>query len=126
MSRSPPDRVRATLGSGAEWVRRWVAQGDGRLLLLVTVSIYALFTAFSLALGFDADGTANTLRRMTFFAAVYAMLVLALNLQWGYAGLFNIGVAGFMAVGVYTMAILTRGAAETPGGLGLPLPPRTR
>jgi branched-chain amino acid transport system permease protein len=46
---------------------------------------------------------------------VYARVVLALNLQWGYAGLFNIGIAGFMMIAVYAMAILTT-------QIGLPYP----
>jgi len=53
---------------------------------------------------------------------IYALLALGLNAQWGFAGLFNAGIAGFAAVGAYTYAILT--TAESPlhyGGLGLPL-----
>jgi branched-chain amino acid transport system permease protein len=56
------------------------------------------------------------------FAAIFAVIVLGLNLQWGYTGLFNVGVAGFVAVGAYTSAILT--APEYPeslGGFGLPV-----
>jgi ABC-type branched-subunit amino acid transport system permease subunit len=102
--------------------RSWVAESDARLLLVVSLGLYALFTVFSALLGLDLNGTVSTLERITFFSAVYAMLVLALNLQWGYAGLFNIGVAGFMAIGVYTMAVLSRGVTESPPGLGLPLP----
>ncbi|MFQ5838528.1 MAG: branched-chain amino acid ABC transporter permease [Thermoplasmata archaeon] len=41
------------------------------------------------------------------FAGVFMVLSLGLNLQWGYTGLFNIGVAAFWAVGAYTSAILT-------------------
>ncbi len=41
------------------------------------------------------------------FAGVFMILSLGLNLQWGYTGLFNIGVAAFWAVGAYTSAILT-------------------
>jgi neutral amino acid transport system permease protein len=33
--------------------------------------------------------------------AIYAMLGLGLNLQWGFTGLINFGVAGFVAVGAY-------------------------
>jgi len=109
-------------GDLLERARSWVAGSDALLLLVVSLGLYALFTAFSVLLGLDLNGTVGTLERITFFSAVYAMLVLALNLQWGYAGLFNIGVAGFMAVGVYTMALLSRSAAESPPGLGLPLP----
>ena len=38
---------------------------------------------------------------------VYALLTLGLNVQWGYTGMLNIGVAAFFAVGAYASAILT-------------------
>ena len=38
---------------------------------------------------------------------IYAILCLALNIQWGMGGLFNAGIAGFFAVGAYTSAIVT-------------------
>ena len=41
------------------------------------------------------------------FASIYALLSLGLNLQWGFTGLFNVGIAGFYAIGAYTSAILT-------------------
>jgi branched-chain amino acid transport system permease protein len=47
---------------------------------------------------------------------IYAVLCLALNLQWGFAGLFNAGIAGFFAVGAYVTGILT--APESPNHLG--------
>lgn len=53
----------------------------------------------------------------------YAVACLGLNLQWGYTGLFNVGVAGFFAVGAYTTAILA--GPDYPGqfgGFGLPFP----
>jgi branched-chain amino acid transport system permease protein len=103
-------------------VRDWTAVSDARLLLVFAIIIYGLFTAVSVVLGLDLNGTIDTLRRITFLSALYAMLVLALNLQWGYTGLFNIGVAGFMAVGVYTMGMLSGAPSGTPPGLGLPLP----
>jgi branched-chain amino acid transport system permease protein len=57
------------------------------------------------------------------FAGIFAVMVLGLNLQWGYTGLFNVGVAGFVAVGAYTSALLT-GPPEPGrwGGFGLPVP----
>jgi branched-chain amino acid transport system permease protein len=56
------------------------------------------------------------------FASTYAIIVLGLNLQWGYTGLFNVGVAGFVAVGAYTSAILTTpDAADRIGGFGWPV-----
>ncbi len=41
------------------------------------------------------------------FSCIYALLALGLNLQWGYGGMFNAGIAGFWAIGAYTAAILT-------------------
>ena len=56
------------------------------------------------------------------FASTYAIIVLGLNLQWGYTGLFNVGVAGFVAVGAYTSAILTTPeTADRIGGFGWPV-----
>jgi branched-chain amino acid transport system permease protein len=55
-------------------------------------------------------------------SGIYAILCLGLNLQWGFAGLFNAGIAAFFAIGAYTAAILT--TAESPnylGGFGIPV-----
>ena len=47
---------------------------------------------------------------------IFALLSLGLNLQWGYSGLFNAGVASFFAVGAYVTAILiTPPAPAVPG-----------
>ncbi len=56
------------------------------------------------------------------FATTFAIIVVGLNLQWGYTGLFNVGVAGFVAVGAYTSAILTTPeVAGRVGGFSLPV-----
>ena len=93
------------------------------LLLLVYV-IYALVNGF-FAIVNDAsavNAVVNSLASITFLMAVYAMMALALNLHWGYTGLFNIGIAGFMAVGVYAASILAAAPGGSPPGLGLPIP----
>jgi branched-chain amino acid transport system permease protein len=41
------------------------------------------------------------------FVALAALLALALNIQWGQAGMVNFGVGGFYGVGAYTAAILS-------------------
>ena len=46
---------------------------------------------------------------------VYALLAQSLNLIWGGAGMVNLGLAGFFAVGAYASALVTKGA-------GLPIP----
>jgi branched-chain amino acid transport system permease protein len=56
------------------------------------------------------------------FAGIYALLSLGLNLQWGFTGLFNIGIAGFYAIGAYTSALLTTPAPPNQvGGFGVPI-----
>ena len=40
-------------------------------------------------------------------ALTYAIICLGLNVQWGQTGLFNVGVAGFVAIGAYVSALLT-------------------
>jgi neutral amino acid transport system permease protein len=63
--------------------------------------------------------------------AIYAMLGLGLNLQWGFTGLINFGVAGFVAVGAYgtvvsslngfplPIAMMVGGLLAASFGLGL-------
>jgi branched-chain amino acid transport system permease protein len=56
------------------------------------------------------------------FATVFAIITLGLNLQWGFTGLFNVGVAGFVAIGAYTSALLTTPKApDRLAGFGWPV-----
>ena len=55
-------------------------------------------------------------------ALTYAIICLGLNVQWGQTGLFNVGVAGFVAIGAYASALLTTpDAPDRLGGFGLPI-----
>ena len=55
-------------------------------------------------------------------ALIFSLVTLGLNLQWGLTGLFNVGLAGFVAIGAYTSALLTTPDDPTRlGGLGLPI-----
>ncbi len=53
----------------------------------------------------------------------YVMSCLGLNIQYGYTGMFNVGVAGFFAIGAYTSALLTgpRYPDTVVGGFDLPI-----
>ena len=56
-------------------------------------------------------------------AMIYAVGSLGVNVNWGFTGLFNVGVAGFFAVGAYSSAVLTAPASVNHiGGFGLPVP----
>ena len=61
---------------------------------------------------------------LVFFLCIVLLLglvTLGLNLQWGFTGLFNAGVAGFYAIGAYTHAILTAAPQiNFLGNFGLP------
>lgn len=48
--------------------------------------------------------------------AIYALLALALNLHWGYGGMFNAGIAGFWAVGAYVAGIVSSVAVPSVPG----------
>lgn len=51
-------------------------------------------------------------------ASIFALMALALNVQWGHTGLFNAGVAAFFGLGAYAAAILTKDL--TPPSIGYP------
>ncbi len=52
---------------------------------------------------------------------IYAVLTLGLNVQWGYGGMFNAGVAGFFGIGAYMAALLTTApSARHLGGYEMP------
>ncbi|QKY20009.1 branched-chain amino acid ABC transporter permease [Halolamina sp. CBA1230] len=108
-------------------VPAYFKENDIRLvggLLLGTLLFHGVLAGFLAAVNNAsvANAVANSVSNITFLIAVYALLALALNLHWGYTGLFNIGVAGFMAVGVYAMSILAASPTGSPPGLGLPVP----
>jgi branched-chain amino acid transport system permease protein len=119
----------AGTGSGAgsdDGVFDALRTSDVTWIAVLLLGIYALYVASGLVLGYSTRGLLNSIAVVTFYIAVFAMLALALNLQWGYTGLFNIGVVGFMAVGIYVMALVSKpvyqpGSAAQVGGLGLPI-----
>ncbi len=134
MSSAPLERILAALRTQLDAVRREVGDklvtdggtvqrraSDPQIVAGLVFGLYVLFLVLSWFGGFqNAEALTSRLQSVTLLALVYVMLALALNLQWGYAGLLNLGVAGFAAVGVYTMALLSLPAEGL--GLGLPLP----
>jgi branched-chain amino acid transport system permease protein len=75
-----------------------------------------------------APGMLSYLVSFSIMAGIYAILCLGLNVQWGYTGHLNFGIAGFFALGAFTTALVTTspptGAlalyAEQAFGLDLP------
>jgi branched-chain amino acid transport system permease protein len=50
---------------------------------------------------------------------IFAILALSLNLAWGGAGMVNLGLAGFFAIGAYASALATQSGAPFVGGLAV-------
>lgn len=67
------------------------------LLVIVGITIATILVIF---------GQAYTLR-MLVEAACYAIIALGLTIQWGYAGLFNAGIMGFVAVGGFVTVFVS-------------------
>ena len=57
--------------------------------------------------GVELIGVTNYAVGFVIMAGIYSIFALGLNVHWGFTGLFNIGIAGFFAVGAYTSALLT-------------------
>ncbi len=98
---------------------------DVTLVLAVLGVLYLAYVLAGVAFGYGLRGHLNAIANLTFYVGVFGMLALALNLHWGYTGLFNIGIVGFMGIGVYTTAVVSKppvaGGAAQVGGFGLPL-----
>jgi branched-chain amino acid transport system permease protein len=60
----------------------------------------------------DISGILSYVVSLAIMGGIYAVFTLGLNVQWGYTGLFNIGIAGFFMVGAYTSALLTTAMPE--------------
>jgi branched-chain amino acid transport system permease protein len=91
---------------------RWLA-------LLGTFAVWAVLLVIAQFTGVKPDDMFSFLSRFLITAGTYAVLSLGLNIQWGYTGLFNIGVAGFFGVGAYVSAILVQDPAKMAVGTGL-------
>ena len=111
-----PDRVSA------------VGSSDPAKIIGLLVFIYAVYLVAGSIAGINPVSNLTSLTR---WIGLFAIAALALNLHWGYTGLFNIGVIGFMGVGVYVAAIVSKdpvaaggggAVGGATGGLGLPLP----
>jgi len=99
---------------------------DITLVLAVLGVIYLAYILSGVVFGYGLRGQLNSVANLTFYIGVFGMLALALNLHWGYTGLFNIGIIGFMGIGVYVTALVSKppvaeGGAAQVGGFGLPL-----
>jgi len=71
----------------------------------------------------EVTGVIADLASFGALVGIFAMLALALNLQWGKTGLFNAGIAGFWGLGAYVASMITTNPVPTalarPGHWGI-------
>ena len=79
---------------------------------------FGLMALLFLAVGFF--GSWNSALSILNMGLVSAVMALGVNMQWGYAGLFNVGIMGFVALGGLACVLVAMppvGAAWAAGGL---------
>ena len=102
--------------------RSWIPIGAA---LIVTCGLVVLPLVTS---GFDLVGTSRFLVSFIETMLIYCIITLGLNVQLGYAGISNFGVAGFLLLGAYTAAIVAAPPSHSEfityvGGFGSALNP---
>jgi len=74
---------------------------------MVSLRFFGLVLGGGVLLGYLLGFSPGRITDVALMAGIYAVFSLGLNVHWGFTGLFNIGIAGFFAVGAYTAALLT-------------------
>jgi len=83
------------------WKNKW-------LLILIFMIVVALLPALLLKLGM------RYMISMVTLVSIYTLAILSLDVALGYGGQINLGLQGFMAVGAYTVAVLTTKVGVPP------------
>jgi branched-chain amino acid transport system permease protein len=84
-------------------LRRWLRF---EVVALAFLLLYPLFPVLDWAIE-ATTGQAVRIDRQLVNVFIFALLALALNLQVGYAGLLQLGVAAFFAIGAMTTGVMT-------------------
>jgi branched-chain amino acid transport system permease protein len=105
---------------------------ENLLAIVIVAVIAALLVGLPLSRAGDIGSVVSFLVPTLATMAIFAVICIGLNVQWGYTGIFNFGVLGFFMVGAYTAGIITKAPADGEfatyiGGLGpalaaVPLP----
>ena len=80
---------------------------------LLFAAVAALFILEGTTDAWVFSGSWNSSLTILNMALISAIMALGVNLQWGYAGLFNVGVMGFVALGGLATVIISM--PTTPG-----------
>ena len=84
------------------------------------VLVFAVMAALLLIVGFFQSW--NLMLSILNLCIISAIMALGVNIQWGYAGLFNVGIMGFAALGGVAALLVSKPPVPTAwsaGGLGI-------
>ena len=87
---------------------------------LLIALIAALFLSEATVNWWFFAGSWNSALGILNMALISAIMALGVNLQWGYAGLFNIGIMGFVALGGLAAVLVSMPATEGAWAAGGP------
>ncbi|HEX2282188.1 MAG TPA: hypothetical protein VHG52_10565, partial [Thermomicrobiales bacterium] len=106
--------------------------GRNRTVIIIVALVTLLLIGLPLHRTGSVEAVISFLVPSLATMAIFAVICIGLNIQWGYTGIFNFGVAAFLMIGAYTAAIVTKAPADGEfatyiGGFGvvlstLPLP----
>ena len=83
---------------------------------MLAASVVAIVTVLLVGLPLQRTGSIQSV--LSFLAptlatmAIFSVICIGLNVQWGYTGIFNFGIAAFFMIGAYTAAIVTKAPAD--------------
>ncbi len=80
---------------------------------LLVVAVAALYILEGSTKFWIFSGSWDSALKMISFALIGSIMALGVNLQWGFAGLFNIGIMGFVALGGLATVLISM--PPTPG-----------
>lgn len=81
---------------------------NNRSTVIIVAIITLLLVGLPLERSRDVGSVADFLVPSLTTTAIFAIIVIGLNIHWGYTGIFNFGVLAFFMIGAYTAAIVTK------------------
>lgn len=84
-----------------------------RLTVTIVVVVTILLIVLPAERARDLGAVANFIVPSVTTAAIFAIICIGLNIQWGYTGIFNFGVVAFFMLGAYVGAIVTKQPADS-------------
>lgn len=80
--------------------------------LILTLFVVLLYVLEGTTDFWIFSGSWNSSLTMVNFALIAAIMALGVNLQWGFAGLFNVGIMGFVALGGLAAVLISMPPTE--------------